>query len=169
MNNTKHLRKLVQYLQKSATSFCYRFFRKIFNIFLHVMTDDIICVKLLASERLQNQTCAPSRTPLLNWRLSQNSIISWGKNVTTFALDISSTIPRISHSVMHKQSWLLLLLGPSVGRYSQIRSKNSLGNPTQKSIGKCRIPILRNASQQKREIELKRAVINTDCQILRNT
>ena len=44
-----------------------------------------------------------------------------------------------------------------------------LGNPTQKSIGKCRIPILRNASQQKREIELKRAVINTDCQILRNT
>ena len=89
--------------------------------------------------------------------------------MTTFALDISSTIPRISHSVMHKQSWLLLLLGSSVGRYSQIRSKNSLGNPTQKSIGKCRIPILRNASQQKREIELKRAVINTDCQILRNT
>ena len=34
--------------------------------------------------------------------------------MTTFALDISSTIPRISHSVMHKQSWLLLLLGPSV-------------------------------------------------------
>ena len=46
--------------------------------------------------------------------------------MTTFALDISSTIPRISHSVMHKQSWLLLLLGPSVGRYSQIRSKNSV-------------------------------------------
>ena len=89
--------------------------------------------------------------------------------MTTFVLDISNTIPRISHSVMHKQSWLLLLLGPSVGRYSQIRSKNSLGNPTQKSIGKCKIPILRNASQQKREIELKRAVINTDCQILRNT
>ena len=34
--------------------------------------------------------------------------------MTTFALDISSTIPRISHSVMHKQSCLLLLLGPSV-------------------------------------------------------
>ena len=72
-------------------------------------------------------------TPLLNWRLSQNSIISWGKNVTTFALDISSTIPRISHSVMHKQSCLLLLLGPSVHHKSvhqsispsQIRSKNS--------------------------------------------
>ena len=87
--------------------------------------------------------------------------------MTTFVLDVSNTIPRISHSVMAKQSWLLLLLGPSVGRYSQIRSKNSLGNPTQKSIGKCRI--LRNASQQKREIELKRAVINTDCQLLRNT
>ena len=65
-------------------------------------------------------------TPLLNWRLSQNSIISWGKNVTTFVLDISNTIPRISHSVMHKQSWLLLLLSPSVGRYSQIRAKNSV-------------------------------------------
>ena len=34
--------------------------------------------------------------------------------MTTFVLDISNTIPRISHSVMHKQSWLLLLLGPSV-------------------------------------------------------
>ena len=40
--------------------------------------------------------------------------------MTTFALDISSTIPRISHSVMHKQSWLLLLLGPSVGRYDSL-------------------------------------------------
>ena len=39
------------------------------------------------------------------------------KNVTTFVLDISNTIPRISHSVMHKQSWLLLLLGPSVYWY----------------------------------------------------
>ena len=55
--------------------------------------------------------------------------------------------------------------GANFGKYPM----NELGHPTQKSIGKCRIPIFRNASQQKREIQLKRAVINTDCQILRNT
>ena len=40
------------------------------------------------------------------------------------------------------------------------------GSDVHFSVG---FPILRNASQQKREIELKRTVINTDCQILRNT
>ena len=46
----------------SAISFCYRFFQEnLQHILACQMTDDIICVELLGSERLQNQTCAPSR------------------------------------------------------------------------------------------------------------
>ena len=66
----------------------------------------------------------------------------------------------VCHLNKHWQMWVT-----NFGKYPTVE----IGNPTQKSIRRCRIPILRNASQQKREIELKRTVINTDCQILRNT